>query len=131
LLMLDIDHFKFINDNYGHAAGDEVLRQFADILKAELRTIDTPGRLGGEEFAILLPGITTANAMTTAERLRKRIEATRVNSINGPIHFTVSIGGTLISPQDKAYEAALHRADNAMYKAKDAGRNQTKWQDLL
>jgi len=131
LLMLDIDHFKFINDNYGHAAGDEVLEQFANILKAELRTIDTPGRLGGEEFAILLPGITTANAMTTAERLRKRIEATRVNSINGPIHFTVSIGGTLISPQDKAYEAALHRADNAMYKAKDAGRNQTKWQDLL
>lgn len=130
LLMLDIDHFKFINDNYGHAAGDEVLRQFADILKAELRTIDTPGRLGGEEFAILLPGINAANAMTTAERLRKRIEATSVNSINGSIHFTVSIGGTLISTKDKAYEAVLHRADTAMYEAKDAGRNRTKWQDL-
>lgn len=131
LLMLDIDHFKRINDNYGHAVGDEVLQQFADILRDELRNIDTPGRLGGEEFAILLPGIAANNATTMAERLRKRIESTPVNSINGPIHFTVSIGVTLISTEDSAYEAALHRADAAMYKAKDAGRNQTQWQDLL
>jgi len=128
LLMLDIDYFKRINDTYGHAAGDEVLCQFADILRDELRNIDTPGRLGGEEFAILLPGIAANNAMTMAERLRKRIEATPVISSNGLINFTVSIGVTLIGAEDMAYEAALHRADAAMYNAKDAGRNQTKWQ---
>lgn len=127
LLMLDLDYFKRINDTYGHSTGDEVLRQFARIVRQTSRTIDIPARLGGEEFAILLPGATKDDAMVFAERLRKMVADTVIPHEKGTVRITVSIGAVSLSANDKDGDAVLGRADTALYKAKDAGRNQSCW----
>ena len=124
LLMLDVDHFKRVNDSWGHAVGDTVLKALAEQCLLMLRQSDTVGRLGGEEFAILLPETALAQAMETAERLRQRIATIVLPTGNhATLQFTVSIGCTVLWPQDAEIATALHRADTALYRAKNQGRN--------
>lgn len=127
LLMLDLDYFKRINDAYGHAAGDTVLKTFSDIMLNTTREIDLPARLGGEEFAILLSGAGKNEAMAMAERLRAQVAATAVSFDTDALVVTVSIGAAALLIEDGSSEAVLHRADAALYEAKDKGRNQTCW----
>jgi len=122
LLMLDVDHFKRINDRFGHAAGDEVIRAVARLIREQLRDSDVGGRLGGEEFAVFLPETALADALTAAERLRAAIELHAVEFDGATIHFTVSLG---VAParEDDALDALIARADEALYRAKHSGRN--------
>lgn len=128
LLMLDIDFFKKINDQYGHAAGDWVLKQLTEICKNKLREIDILGRFGGEEFAILLPETDYENAITVAEYLRKSIEDFdfTISDNNVSLHITVSIGVSAVNSHIKHFDALLVMADQALYRAKNAGRNQVR-----
>ena len=125
LLMLDLDLFKHVNDNYGHTTGDKVLCCFAKILITTLRSIDLIARLGGEEFAILLPSTTPKGAFIIAERLRLKVANNLIEYQNYKVKFTVSIGIAALSNKDNDYEEVLHRADVALYTAKDKGRNQS------
>jgi diguanylate cyclase (GGDEF)-like protein len=119
-LVIDIDHFKQINDSRGHAAGDSVLIRFADIIRGTLRATDVFGRIGGEEFAIVLPDTDLKAALLVAEKLRKAVETDRLK--DNPV-FTISIGVTPLLPADISVDGLLHRADEAMYFAKREGRN--------
>lgn len=127
LLMLDIDHFKEINDIHGHPTGDLVICTIANICKNTARQIDTPARIGGEEFAILLPEVGIEGALIAAERLRAAVESTTIRSIEGiPLSFTISIG-VAERPFDVASEKKLIAlADTALYLAKASGRNCVK-----
>jgi diguanylate cyclase (GGDEF)-like protein/PAS domain S-box-containing protein len=124
VLMLDLDHFKQVNDNHGHAAGDAVLQAFAHTAQSNLRKIDLIGRLGGEEFAILLPETGLDAAKLFAERLRQHIATMSVESAGTLIQITVSIGLTALTRADVSTDAILARADQALYQAKAGGRNQ-------
>lgn len=130
LLMLDLDFFKRVNDDYGHATGDSVLKAFAEITRNTSRAIDIPARLGGEEFAILLSGADKNDALAMAERLREQVATTIIDHKAGPVQITVSIGAACILTDDVNGEAVLHRADAALYEAKERGRNQTCWFDF-
>jgi len=123
LMLLDLDFFKQINDGYGHAAGDEALRSFAEAAAACLREMDVLGRLGGEEFAILLPGTMTEQAQAVGERVRKAVARIAIEAEGGTVRFTTSIGLTLVDDEDDTIDAVLARADAALYTAKAAGRN--------
>lgn len=124
LLMLDIDHFKKVNDTYGHPTGDDVIRKVADICRAGAREIDVVSRLGGEEFAVLLPGTDEQGAITVAERIRTLTEdATVKTPDNSSLHFTVSLGVAKLSSEERDEGALMARADAALYQAKMAGRN--------
>lgn len=123
LLMLDIDHFKKINDSYGHAAGDLALRHLASIINKNLREVDITGRLGGEEFCILLPDTKLDNAVLLAERLKKNIESAPLKSYDKAITLTVSIGVTAYSSDTNNIDELLKRADEGLYEAKALGRN--------
>jgi diguanylate cyclase (GGDEF)-like protein/PAS domain S-box-containing protein len=123
LLMLDLDHFKRVNDTHGHAAGDAVLAAFADTLRGALRKIDHVGRLGGEEFAVLLPGAEREAAVAFAERVRKATLVRTVRAGESAIIVTVSIGVAILRAADANPDAALARADAALYRAKTSGRN--------
>ncbi len=125
LLMFDLDFFKQVNDNYGHATGDEVLRRFAEMLRSNLRNIDIAARLGGEEFAALLPGTLEEGGLMIAERLRKKVADASLDHKKGKVHFTVSTGIAQLSAEDSDYEDALHKADAALYQAKEQGRNRS------
>lgn len=120
LLMIDLDHFKQINDKYGHSIGDEALRRFSQLCSSTLRKSDIFGRLGGEEFAIIIPEESLQGAVQTAERLRGRVEETFSST---PYRLTVSIGVTELNDNDHHLGDMLRRADNMMYKAKHRGRN--------
>lgn len=122
VLMLDLDHFKWINDQFGHATGDAVLQHFAMMIRNETRQIDTIGRMGGEEFALLLPGADSNAALAFAERLR--IKTTQIPFIREGkvIPVTVSIGVAVADSQETAINI-LARADKALYLAKESGRN--------
>lgn len=122
LLMLDMDHFKALNDQHGHQAGDAALRAIGDLLREELRRHDVPGRYGGEEFGIVLPGIDAAGAGAIAERIRKRIEA-HLMPERPHIRLSASIGYAALGPGDADPGAWVARADRALYAAKAAGRN--------
>jgi diguanylate cyclase (GGDEF)-like protein/PAS domain S-box-containing protein len=126
LLMLDIDHFKRVNDTHGHAAGDAVLAAFADTLRGALRKIDHVGRLGGEEFAVLLPGAERAAAIAFGERVRKATLARTVQVGESAIVVTVSVGVAILRAADANPDAALARADTALYRAKALGRNRVE-----
>ncbi len=128
LLMLDIDHFKHINDTYGHATGDAVLQSFAELVRRNLRNIDVFGRLGGEEFAVLLPGTDMRGAHAFAERLRGEIAGSQIHTANAAlaIAITVSIGVAPIGAEDSAASTVLALADTALYKAKENGRNRVE-----
>ena len=123
LLLIDIDHFKQINDSYGHEAGDLALQHMARMLRANLRADDTVGRLGGEEFAVLLPDTSLAVAQERAEQLRRSIESTPFKSARGEISFTVSIGIAQMTCAQAEYQTLYTVADRNLYKAKAAGRN--------
>jgi len=123
LLMVDIDHFKAINDTYRHAGGDTVLKHFAGVCQSRLRRVDLLGRLGGEEFGILLAGADCASACEFANQLRQRLADTPACTPDVSIAFTVSIGVTQIGRTDSDAETVLGRADVALYRAKDTGRN--------
>jgi diguanylate cyclase (GGDEF)-like protein len=123
-VMCDIDHFKKVNDTYGHQAGDEVLKQFAHILKGEAREIDRVGRYGGEEFLLLLPGTVLDAAVTFAERLRQRVEEHTFTYEGGTLQRTMSCGvAAWPHPRVSDAEAMLRSADDALYVAKELGRN--------
>jgi diguanylate cyclase (GGDEF)-like protein len=123
LLFLDMDHFKSINDRFGHPVGDACLRAVAVAVADELRPVDWLGRYGGEEFIVGLPGATHDNAMAIGERIRQRIESLHVHSRGSSLQTTVSLGAaSLDGPTDTADEL-LARADVALYRAKSAGRN--------
>lgn len=123
VLMLDIDHFKSVNDTYGHEAGDAVLIQLTTGIHSALRGIDAFGRLGGEEFAAVLPGADAAMAMQIAERLRAGVQDQVIGTRTGDIRVTISIGITLTGGGDDDVDSILRRADSAMYQAKNEGRN--------
>jgi len=124
LLLLDLDNFKRVNDQYGHAGGDMVLKSFADDIKQLLRSYDIFGRLGGEEFAILLPELTITEAVIIAERIRKVIEHMVVVYEQQPINITVSIGLSTNHHQQKHLDELIKAADINLYQAKSLGRNQ-------
>lgn len=125
LLGLDLDHFKRINDTWGHGSGDQALRHFVQLVSDHLRNEDVIGRIGGEEFIIFLPNTGLEAAAGVAERLRALIESQPVAGPHGPIALTVSIGVTLIA-RGETQEAALQRVDEAMYRAKAKGRNRVE-----
>lgn len=124
LALLDLDHFKRVNDAHGHAAGDAVLRAFAQTAQAALRATDVLARWGGEEFIALLPDTTTPPAIAGMERLREQVAAQRVTFGGATIAVTVSIGLTRHRPGDPL-ERTLERADALLYQAKSDGRNRT------
>ena len=129
VLLLDIDHFKQVNDTYGHPAGDEVLMQFAGLIKENIRHMDIPCRFGGEEFVVLLPEEENLQAAKeTAERLRSEIEKFSFTAAGcPPIHKTVSIGMACYPLHGTSGEDVVKAADIALYEAKNSGRNQVKY----
>ena len=124
VLMMDLDHFKSINDTYGHSTGDAVIRHVAELLRTVLRRMDLGARMGGEEFAALLPATAMEDARGVAERLRRTIKSTPVVYRGGIVGGTVSIGLAALDPRDEDSDATLRRADLALYRAKGEGRNQ-------
>ncbi|MBU6297445.1 MAG: PleD family two-component system response regulator [Alphaproteobacteria bacterium] len=124
-VIMDIDFFKSVNDNYGHDIGDEVLREFAKRIAANVRGIDLACRYGGEEFVVVMPDTDVAYAYAVAERLRKSIETTPVEISRAPgkLTITISIGIASSESSDEKAEDLLHRADQALYRAKNGGRN--------
>jgi diguanylate cyclase (GGDEF)-like protein len=136
LLMLDLDHFKRINDTWGHAAGDQVLQTIGKLLRDSCRVYDVPGRYGGEEFCIVLPETKTGNTTVVAERIRKRLESTAVPCGETSIVVTASIGiAGMDEPQDVdvlSPAGLIDRADRALYSAKNRGRNRVEtWDSAL
>jgi two-component system, cell cycle response regulator len=127
LLMLDIDHFKRINDSFGHSAGDSVLRSFGQVLRESCRVYDVPGRYGGEEFCIVLPETRVGNTTAVAERIRQRLASSLFDVGTDQVAITASIGiAGLDSPEEEGLvtsSALIERADRALYSAKHRGRN--------
>lgn len=123
LLLFDLDHFKSINDNYGHLAGDAVLVKVADLVQESLRESDVAGRYGGEEFGIILPDTDAEGSMVVAERLRKSVESSPVDFEKVTIPMSTSVGVVAFSADMKDAEAMIGKADEALYKAKESGRN--------
>ncbi|NQY65275.1 MAG: diguanylate cyclase [Alteromonadaceae bacterium] len=123
LVMLDIDHFKNVNDSYGHVVGDEVIRHIAALIQHHARETDVSGRYGGEEFTVLLSDTTVEQGNVFAERLRKEVEESVVKYNDIDIKYTISIGIAEIDPSIKTYEAWIECADAALYKSKENGRN--------
>lgn len=126
VLMLDIDHFKRVNDSFGHAAGDAVLKLFSAVLRDQLRAGDTAGRMGGEEFAVLMPRSDTNAARVFAERIRSKVAGSALVMEQRKIAITVSIGVASIDPGDTDAQQVLLRADRALYRAKACGRNRVE-----
>ena len=124
LLLIDADHFKSINDRYGHAAGDTALTAIANAIKSQLRRDDAVGRIGGEEFAVLLKGVSEAEAQDVSERIRVAVEAISFQPEGAPaLHrLSVSIGGSRMN-QSRAFNDVMELADRLLYAAKSQGRN--------
>jgi len=125
ILLTDIDHFKKVNDTYGHPTGDEVLRRVAAILKASARKIDIVARYGGEEFAIVLDGTDREGARQLAERVRAEVEQQTFASNKGPFKATLSIGVASYPDDGREKADLIARADQSLYAAKHGGRNRT------
>jgi two-component system cell cycle response regulator len=127
VLMIDVDHFKQVNDEYGHAAGDKALRAVAEVLRDNTRAFDSVARYGGEEFVVVMPGAGIEDAMQAAERLRTAIETTTFAwQPDVACHLTISVGIATSEHQSITPEALLHKADSALYDAKRAGRNRVR-----
>jgi len=125
VIMFDIDHFKKVNDTYGHQAGDEVIRQVSQATRDNLRKTDIAGRYGGEEFGVILGNTDADSAVIFCERVRKQIEAMEVVHDGKTIKFTISLGISQAVEQTKNYTSWLEQADQALYASKEGGRNQT------
>jgi two-component system cell cycle response regulator len=126
VLVLDIDHFKLVNDGFGHDAGDEVLREFAVRLATNVRAIDLPCRLGGEEFVVVMPGASLEDAVQVADRIRRDVAAQPFPIMGGTeaLTVTVSVGVAASTGASDSPDALLKRADEGVYEAKARGRNQ-------
>jgi len=124
MMVADLDHFKTINDKYGHHAGDLALKAFTNVCRQEIRESDILGRLGGEEFGLMLPETTIQHARVLAERIRKATSALEIKLDDQAIRIAVSIGLVELNPEDATLDAAMRSADLAMYQAKAGGRNQ-------
>ncbi|WP_300177992.1 sensor domain-containing diguanylate cyclase [uncultured Aliivibrio sp.] len=125
LVIFDIDHFKKVNDTYGHTVGDDVIRNAADLLRKTSRNTDICGRYGGEEFTVILPGTNAEQALYFAERLRKRIEEVTVKCEDIHVNYQISLGICELSATHEDYLSWLEMADKALYYSKDHGRNQS------
>lgn len=125
IIMADLDHFKFINDTYGHPAGDQVLREVAAILAGECRTSDLPGRFGGDEFVVILPAQHALDAAGLAGRCRRKIERTCIHASDSEIRVTASFG-VADSSDHASCEEIIQDADKALYQAKQAGCNRVE-----
>ena len=123
LLILDIDHFKRINDQFGHEVGDLALCRFVELVREVMRETDTLARIGGEEFVLILPDTNASAALTMAERIRKRLDETDLPVSGWPVSLRASIGVGTLGPQINHLESLLRATDHAMYDAKRAGRN--------
>lgn len=126
VVMMDIDHFKNVNDSYGHSVGDKVLQAVAGLLQSVVREIDIVARIGGEEFAFVLPETNADEAINLAERLRQKIAKTTVTHEGKDIHITASFGVSSSLVENQTLEAMLTKADDALFIAKKKGRNQVK-----
>jgi len=129
VIMLDIDHFKDINDTHGHEAGDQVLEKLAGRLSGQLRKVDIMGRYGGDEFLILLPETNAASARNVAERLRHSIVNEPMETSQGPLNVTISVGLAALHESTMTVEQLVKRADQALYKAKESGRDRIYMED--
>lgn len=129
LLMIDVDNFKLVNDNFGHAFGDVTLQVTAERIANSVKSDDTVARYGGEEFCVLLPSLDREEAYAVAERLRTDIEQNKISKNELQANVTISIGGVSINKNHTLQnsEQVLELADKALYKAKRNGRNQTQW----
>lgn len=125
LVIFDIDHFKRVNDTFGHTVGDEVIRHTANELKKASRGSDICGRYGGEEFTVLLPGTCATQALYFTERLRKRIEQASVNYEHNSVKYTISLGVCELSPYQTSHLTWLEHADKSLYFSKQSGRNRS------
>ncbi|MFP4054217.1 MAG: diguanylate cyclase [Phycisphaerae bacterium] len=125
VMLADIDHFKYINDSFGHRAGDAALRQVSQRMVHNLRNYDSVGRYGGEEFLAVLPGLDENSALGRAEKFRQAVAERPIEIPGRTLPLTISVGVAVVSPGDDLHlERLVHRADEAMYEAKAAGRNQ-------
>ncbi|NQW11863.1 MAG: PleD family two-component system response regulator [Alphaproteobacteria bacterium] len=126
LLMIDVDHFKAVNDTHGHTIGDVVLRRITDVLQDQVRNVDLVARLGGEEFVVVLPDTPGGSALAVAERLRGNVAAVEMLGADGEtFSVTISIGCAMRA--DEGFEQLIERADTALYQAKNAGRNRVEF----
>jgi diguanylate cyclase (GGDEF)-like protein len=123
IMLIDVDFFKSINDNFGHPFGDETIKEIAKLITEEIREVDSAGRLGGEEFSVILNMTELEGAHLTAERIRKRIEKHAFNFFDRSAKITVSIGVSQIYSADMDQTDVFHRADAALYQSKERGRN--------
>jgi diguanylate cyclase (GGDEF)-like protein len=124
LIIVDIDHFKKINDSHGHPFGDVVLKRVATHLRDMLRNYDIIGRIGGEEFMVITPGLDLAEAVLLAERLRQAIASERITEGGVLVKVTVSAGVATMADEDDSVQSLIKRTDIALYRAKKEGRNQ-------
>lgn len=132
VLMIDVDHFKTVNDRYGHASGDAALKMIADTLRLNSRAFDSLARYGGEEFVVVMPGSGAADALAAGERLRQAVEALVFLPVDGQRHhLTVSVGVAISSDGDETPEQLLQSADLALYEAKHNGRNRVECAPLV
>ncbi|HJU49638.1 MAG TPA: diguanylate cyclase [Pseudogulbenkiania sp.] len=129
IMMMDLDHFKNINDQHGHATGDQVLQHFATLCGNTFRHADIIGRVGGEEFGVLLPFTTLTEAGILGERLRAEVDGSVVMACGVAVHYTVSIGIAAVCTDDKDIDGPLSRADTLLYQAKTQGRNRIRYDD--
>ena len=123
ILVIDIDHFKFVNDSYGHPIGDQVLKEISQLLVKYLRNVDTVGRFGGEEFMIILPATELLEAIEIAEHLCEQVRNLEINTTFQSVKITISVGVTAYQANDKTDTSILKRADDALYRAKELGRD--------
>jgi two-component system cell cycle response regulator len=132
VILADIDHFKRINDRHGHPAGDAVLKQVASIMSASVRPYDLVGRYGGEEFLIIAPGCDKVGAGRVAERIRTALSEAPIQTSEGALHVTLSLGVSEVDfVSENALDDAVRSADNALYRAKENGRNRVEIEDAI
>ncbi|MGL5166329.1 MAG: diguanylate cyclase [Afipia sp.] len=125
-VMMDLDYFKTINDRFGHDSGDRILKAFAELIHANIRSNDLAARMGGEEFCIIMPDSSPKASAAVADRIRSQIEETIIQTANGPIRATVSAGIAIRSAEPETLQSLLNRADAALYEAKASGRNRVQ-----
>ena len=123
ILMIDIDRFKQVNDSYGHVSGDLVVRELANTIIHTIRSVDIAGRIGGDDFGVILPETSAVDALFLAERLRLDFSSKSIPVNDGYLSFTISIGTAFLTETDRSLEDVIANADNALYGAKDQGRN--------